>query len=98
MLSSATNLNYGSHDFRRKYERKNYNTFIVFSSNDRVYQGNLKDISIGGAFVFSKHAIDLMEGDRVTISVPFTDGRKHVKRTGRVLWKNSTGFAITFYE
>lgn len=97
MLSSATRLNYDSHDFRRKYERKDYNTPIVFSSDGRVYQGYLKDISIGGAFIFSKHTHHLMEGERITISVPFTDGRKHVKRSGDILWKNSTGFAITFY-
>lgn len=97
MLSSATHLNHESHNFRRKYERKYYNTHIVFSSDGRVYQGSLKDISIGGAFVFSKHTSHLMEGDWVTISIPFTNGRKHVKRSGEVLWKNSTGFAITFY-
>lgn len=96
MLTAATSWVNRSHDFRRKYERKHYSADIVFASNGRIFQGNLKDISVGGAFVLSKHANQLIEGEVVTISIPFTDGRKHVKRSGRVLWKNSTGFAIDF--
>jgi len=96
MLTAATKWVNPSQDFRRKYERKNYSADIVFASNGRVLQGSLKDISIGGVFILTKHANLLCEGEVVTISIPFTDGRKHVKRSGRILWKNSTGFAVGF--
>lgn len=98
MLSSATRYNYGWHEFRRKYERKPYDAYILFSFKGHVFQGDLKDISVGGAFIRSLHTRHLEKEDLVTISIPFTDGSKHVKRTGRVLWKTRTGFAITFYK
>jgi hypothetical protein len=96
MLTAATKWVNPSNDFRRKYERKNYSADIVFASNGRIFQGNLKDISVGGAFILTKYANQVLEGEVVTISIPFTDGLKHVKRSGHVLWKNSTGFAIDF--
>ncbi len=85
-----------SHGYNRRYERKYYDVDIVFALDEKIFQGCLKDISLGGAFIMSKHADQLWEGDVVTLSIPFTDGGKHVKRSGRVKWKNSTGFAITF--
>ena len=36
-------------------------------------------------------------GDVVIISIPFTDGRKSIKRKGRVLWNNNEGFALEFF-
>ena len=98
MLTAATKSINQSQDFRRKYERKNYSADIVFASNGRIFQGSLKDISVGGAFILTKHANQLWEGEVVTISIPFTDGRKHVKRSGHIQWKNSTGFAIVFSQ
>jgi hypothetical protein len=96
MLSYVRERDYQSGIFRRQHERKYYNADIVFAVNDRIFQGNLRDISIGGAFIHTKHTDLLLEGDMATISIPFTNGRKHIKRTGRILWKNSTGFAVTF--
>lgn len=85
-----------SHEYRRRYERKYYSADILFSIDDKVYRGSLKNICLGGAFVMAKHTEHLWEGDVVTLSIPFTDGGRHVKRSGRIKWKNSTGFAITF--
>lgn len=82
--------------FRRQHERKYYNADIVFAINDRIFQGCLRDISVGGAFIHTKSTDLLLEGDMATISIPFTNGRKHIKRKGRILWKNSTGFAVSF--
>jgi hypothetical protein len=98
MLVSANNKINRSNDFRRKYERKPYGADIVFVSNGRIFRGRLKDISMGGAFIQSKHADQILENEVVTISIPFTNARRHVKRSGRVLWKNSTGFAVDFWN
>ncbi len=85
-----------SNDYRRKYERKNYSADIMFAADNRVYRGGLKNISVGGAFVMTKDVNQLYEGDLVSLSIPFTNGSKHVKRKGRVLWKNAIGFAVGF--
>lgn len=96
MLSYVSNRETPSGSFRRQHERKYYNADIVFAINDQIFQGSLRDISVGGAFIHTKQTFQLLEGDMATISIPFTDGRKHIKRKGRILWKNSTGFAVTF--
>jgi hypothetical protein len=85
-----------SHDFRRKYERKNYSADIMFAADNQMFWGGLKNISIGGAFIVTRDVNQLYEGELVSLSIPFTDGNKCVKRKGRVLWKNDVGFAVGF--
>ncbi|MGA6925809.1 MAG: PilZ domain-containing protein [Desulfosarcina sp.] len=87
----------GSGEFRRRYERKNYNTDIVFSLKEKAYAGTLKDIGMGGAFVMTLSVNQVCRGDVVVISIPFTNGRKNIKRRARVLWANLEGFAVEFF-
>ena len=84
-------------ELRRKHQRKMYNADIIFSIDSRAYAGTLKDISMGGAFVVTLSVNQVHKGDRITITIPYTDGRKHIQRRGRVLWINREGFAIEFY-
>lgn len=84
-------------DFRRRYDRRSYITDVVFSLEGRSYAGTLKDVSLGGAFVQTGSVNHAQKGDEVTISIPFTNGQKSVKRRARVLWVNEEGFAIGFF-
>lgn len=86
-----------SGEFRRRYERKRYSNDVIFSRKGRAYAGALKDISMGGAFVMTLSVKQVDRGDVVVISIPFTDGRKSIKRKGRVLWRNDEGFALEFF-
>ncbi len=85
-----------THDFRRKYERKEYQADIMFAAGSRMYRGGLSNISVGGAFIVSRDVNQIDEGELVSISIPFTGGDRYVKRKGRVLWKNDVGFALGF--
>jgi Tfp pilus assembly protein PilZ len=84
-------------EFRRRYERKNYSSEVIFSAKGKAYPGSLKDISLGGAFVVTQAVNQVDKGDKVILSIPFTDGKKSVKRRGRVLWTNGEGFAMEFF-
>ena len=86
-----------SGEFRRRYERKKYSSDVVFSLKDKAYAGTLKDISMGGAFVMTLSVNQVYRGDIVVINIPFTSGRKSIKRKGRVLWTNNEGFALEFF-
>jgi len=86
-----------SGEFRRRYERKKYSSEVVFSAKGKAYAGTLKDICLGGAFVMTRDVNQVDKGDKVILSIPFTDGRKNVKRRGRILWTNNEGFAVEFY-
>jgi hypothetical protein len=83
-------------DQTRSHERKKYGADIVFAHNERSYYGTLKDLSLGGAFIKTVSVNQFGRGDLITVSIPFTDGEKHLKRNGRVKWKNDEGFAIEF--
>jgi hypothetical protein len=84
------------YDFRRKHERKKYLADVVFAYKGRAYGGTIKDISLGGAFITTASVNQFSSGDIITISIPFTDGSKSVKRRARVGWRNEIGFAVEF--
>ena len=48
------------------------------------------------AFVLTLSVNQVQKGDLITISIPFTSGRKNVKRRARVLWTSGEGFAVEF--
>ncbi|MEJ2041241.1 MAG: PilZ domain-containing protein [Desulfosarcinaceae bacterium] len=81
---------------KRTHERKRYETDIVFAHKEKAYRGTVKDVSLGGAFIISDNANLFEEGEMVTVSIPYTSGKKHVKRRGRIKWFNNEGFAIEF--
>ncbi len=87
----------GTGEFRRRYERKKYISDIIFSLQGKAYAGTLKDISMGGAFVMTLSINQVYKGDVVSISIPFTNGKKNIKRRARVLWTSGEGFAVEFF-
>ena len=82
--------------FKRIHERKKYAAEIIFSHKDKAYAGSITNISLGGAFIATASVNQFNSGDVVTLSIPFTTGKKHVKRKGRIQWSNNDGFAIEF--
>lgn len=85
-----------NYDFRRLHERKRYETEIVFSHADRLYNGRMKNISLGGAYIETYCVNQFSPEDIVTISIPFSSSNNNVKRKGRVKWLNNVGFALEF--
>jgi Tfp pilus assembly protein PilZ len=83
--------------FKRIHERKLYATEVVFSHKNKAYAGQIKNISLGGAFIATDSVNQFSTGEVVTLSIPFTTGRKHVKRKGRIQWANNEGIAIEFF-
>ena len=82
--------------FNRNYERKRYNVEIIFSHKNKAYSGSIKNVSLGGAYIATSSVNQFYSGDIITLSIPFTTGKKNVKRKGRIQWLNNEGFAIEF--
>jgi hypothetical protein len=87
----------GTGEFRRRHQRKSYNSDVIFSLKGYAFAGTLKDISMGGAFVLTLSVNQVQKGDIITISIPFTSGKQNIKRRARVLWTSGEGFAIEFF-
>ncbi len=86
----------GDAELRRRYERKKYKSDILFTVMGRTYSGTLKDISLGGAFVVTLSVNQVSKRDIITIDIPFTDGKRSVKRRGKVVWVTGAGFGVEF--
>ena len=82
--------------FKRIHERKSYSVNIIFSHNNKAYSGSIKNISLGGSYIATSSVNQFSSGDIIILSIPFTAGKKHVKRKGRIQWLNNDGFAIEF--
>jgi len=85
------------HDFKRYHERKKYGVDIVFAYKGEAYRGIVKNLSLGGAFIATPSVNLFSQGDLITINIPFTTGKKSIKRKGSVKWLNNEGFAIEFF-
>ena len=83
--------------FKRFHERKIYTKEVVFSHKNKAYSGQIKNISLGGAFIAANSVNQFSIGETITLSIPFSTGKKHVKRKGRIQWMNDEGFAIEFF-
>ncbi len=87
----------GYKEFRRRYERKRYGADIIFDVRGKSFAGTLKDISVGGAFVFTMDLAGIKKGDQVTLNIPYTNGTGGIKRRSKVVWVTNDGFAVEFY-
>ena len=78
----------------RRFPRKDYFTQLSFYSKDRDYTGNIKNISLGGAFIQSLDTFPV--GQTLTLVIPFARKAKTVRRSGKVIWNNREGFGLAF--
>ena len=83
-------------NYTRRHDRKLYGADVIFAHKGRLYNGTLKDISLGGAFITTTMINKFSVGDKITVSIPFSSGDSHVKRDGRIAWLNDEGFAAEF--
>ena len=87
----------GYKEIRRRFERKRYSADIIFSASGGSFAGTLKDISIGGAYVYTMNVGEVRKGDKVTLNIPYTSGDGGIKRRAKVVWVSGDGFAVEFY-
>ncbi len=84
------------YDFRRTNVRKRYGKEVIFSHIETIYRGIVKDISLGGARIETGSVNQFGKGEIVTVSIPFASTDRNIKRKGRIVWLNDTGFSIEF--
>ena len=81
---------------KRIHERKKYDAGVTIAHKNNVYSGYLKDISLGGAFVNTSSVNQFYPGDSVSITIPYENKKKYLKRMGLIKWMNNEGFALEF--
>jgi len=80
---------------RRIEKRHACSEAIFFATQNRFYEGQLKDYSRNGLFIRTKVALAV--GEVITVVDPHPEGM-NIKRKGQILWKNNEGFGVEFYR
>ncbi|MBW1890961.1 MAG: PilZ domain-containing protein [Deltaproteobacteria bacterium] len=83
-------------EFRRRDDRKKYEAEVYFSVAQKAYTATIKNISRGGALVYTGGMPRIKAGEKIIITIPFTDSTKNLKRKARVMWANSELMGVQF--
>jgi len=78
----------------RRHPRKPISVPLKYASSNQDFQGIIKNISKGGLYIKSDHAVPV--GMKLKLSIPSKKQAKRVKLSGKVVWSDSNGFGIEF--
>lgn len=76
----------------RKDHRKTFSKSIYFASQNRYYEGIIKDLSHGGAFIETKTIFS--NGDEIKLVVPGPN--KYIQIRCKIIHFTQTGFGVKF--
>ncbi len=77
---------------RRNFTRVNFYEKIKFKINERIYEGNLKDFSIGGLYLYSSYKPNIGQIIKLTLTVD----DEAIFIEGEVLRVDDDGFAVRY--
>lgn len=77
----------------RKYPRRRYDQFTLFTSQNGIFEGSINNISSSGIFLRSKNTFEV--GQILTLVLPCKNG-KDVKVKGEIVWTSDRGFGVKF--
>jgi hypothetical protein len=77
----------------RKHPRKPYDQFTLFTTQNGIFEGSIKNISSSGVFLTARSTFKV--GQTLTLVLPLKNG-KDVKVKGRIVWTNDSGFGVKF--
>jgi len=80
--------------YSREYPRRSYTKKIIFSTQDRFYEGFMKNISRKGIFIETYQTFTV--GQQISLVVPLGNKKKGIKLKGKVIWSSRDGFGLEF--
>jgi hypothetical protein len=84
-------------DSKRKHSRRNYDADVIFSINYNSYFGEIKDISLSGAFISLDNMPVVEHDDEVQVTIPYASLKKDITLRGRVTRYAENGVGIEFF-
>lgn len=83
---------------RRKFSRRPYFHSVQFSAGGKLFNGFIKDVSDGGAFVeILKSDLGRLEkGQHITLSFEHPYNSRYIKRSGEIARTSDAGIGIRF--
>ena len=84
-------------EYTRTYDRKAYSADVALAVNIRHYFAEIKDISLGGAFIYINNIPPIEDGDDVSVTIPFAYQHKEVQLKARVMRYAEEGLGVAFF-
>ena len=92
---------------KRKHSRSTCERVTFFATHNHLYEGQVKNISLGGIYIASTNSF--YPGEKITVAIPCPsnpDGQKlkdpypdeEVKMKCVVVWKEPDGFGLRFVQ
>lgn len=81
---------------KRKHDRKLYCAIAFLMMANQEYTCAIENISKGGAMLSVDVSFPIKIGELVDIQIPYSDGKRYVKKTAKVLRFNENSIAIKF--
>lgn len=82
---------------KRLHTRRNYDADVMLSINTHAHFGEIKDISLSGAFVSLNNIPAVEPDDEFYITIPYVLQQKDVTLKGRVTRYAENGIGIEFF-
>ena len=82
--------------YRRRDERKKYEAEVYFSVFQKAYTATIKNISRGGALIYTGGLPIIAPGEQIIVTIPFTNKAQNVKRKAMVMWADGETMGIRF--
>ena len=79
---------------KRQHERKPFFMVVDYSSNDRVFQDYIQDISVGGVFIETRMPFSI--GQEISLTFPLPNYQKSIKIGGVIVRTDSNGVGVEF--
>ena len=80
----------------RKYPRFSCHSKVDFDINEWSYEGIIKNISMGGLFIETRHPVTV--GNEIMLELTSLNKGRHCNVKGRVVWRDAKGVGIQFNE
>jgi hypothetical protein len=82
---------------QRTYDRKAYSADVEFAINIHNHFAELKDISLGGAFIYMNTIPRVEDGDEVYVTIPFAYQHKEIQLKAHVTRYAEDGLGVAFF-
>jgi ABC-type uncharacterized transport system YnjBCD ATPase subunit len=80
----------------RRHPRKPCAIYIKYAAQQKIFPGEVKNISLGGAFLKTNEKDGLDVGQQLLLAIPNRKKGNVIKRNASVIWSNRNGFGLEF--
>jgi len=80
----------------RRYPRKPCSLYVKYAVENKIFPGEVKNISLGGVFLKTNENDGLDVGQQFQLAIPNRKKGSVIKRFARVIWSNSSGLGLAF--